>query len=183
MSTTTQDINRRSIENWPSGRLLDYAEEHVGDRDLLADIHEVLIRRGVDVATAAAKRVQALLDRGRDGVAADVPVGVPDEGRAELAALKARLEQAERRIREAEARAATAERALATEALPSRGGGLLRRVHLAETAPTWLVDAARRAFRLRFHPDRFADPVMKARAEETFKEAEETFRQIAANGQ
>ena len=102
---------------------------------------------------------------------------------AELAALKARLEQAERRIREAEARAATAERALATEALPSRGGGLLRRVHLAETAPTWLVDAARRAFRLRFHPDRFADPVMKARAEETFKEAEETFRQIAANGQ
>ncbi|GGJ24570.1 hypothetical protein [Neoroseomonas lacus] len=183
MSAAEQDINRRSIENWPSGRLLDYAEEHVGDRDLLAVIHEVLTRRGVDVATAAAKRVQALLDRGRDGMAADVSVGVSDEGRAELAAMKARLEQAERRIREAEARAATAERALATEALPSRGGGLLRRVHLAETAPTWLVDAARRAFRLRFHPDRFADPVMKARAEETFKEAEEIFRQIVPNGQ
>ncbi len=102
---------------------------------------------------------------------------------AELVAMKARLDQAERRIREAEARASTAERALATEALPSRGGGLLRRVHLADTAPIWLVDAARRAFRLRFHPDRFADPVMKARAEETFKEAEELFRQITANGQ
>ena len=43
------------------------------------------------------------------------------------------------------------------------------------------MDAVRRAFRLRFHPDRFADPDMKARAEETFKEAEEVFRQIAAS--
>ena len=31
----------------------------------------------------------------------------------------------------------------------------------------------------RRHPDRFADPLMKARAEETFKEAEDVFRQIA----
>ena len=188
MSTTTQDINRRSIENWPSGRLLDFAEEHADDSELLTHIHEVLIRRDVDVATAAATRVKELLYRGSKGARADVPDGGPGAlseqgGRAELTAMRLRLEQAERRIREAEARASTAERALATEALPSRAGGLLRRVHLAETAPAWLVDAARRAFRLRFHPDRFADPLMKARAEETFKEAEETFRQIAVNGQ
>lgn len=187
MSAAEQDVIRRSLQNWPSGRLVDYAEENARDRELLATIHQVLIRREVDVATMAAKRVKELLDRGANGGATGGPHGAAEgfsaEASAELAAMKARLDQAERRIREAEARAANAERALATEALPSRGGGLLRRVHLAETAPTWLVDAARRAFRLRFHPDRFADPVMKARAEETFKEAEETFRQIASNGQ
>lgn len=184
MSTAEQDVHRRNIGNWPSGRLLDFAEEHADDGALLAHIHEVLIRRDVDVATAAAGRVQDLIRRGRRGAPADAPGADPDEeGRAEFTAMKLRLEQMERRLREAEARASTAERALATEALPSRGGILLRRVHLAETAPAWLVDAARRAFRLRFHPDRFADPVMKARAEETFKEAEETFRQIAAGGQ
>lgn len=184
MSTAIHDINRRNIASWPSSRLLEYAESHPDDRELLEYIVGELSRRDVAVAASAARRVAELLNRGRNsavhnGHAADVDAA-SDESLAQIAALKARLEQAERRLREAEARASTAERALATEALPSRGGGLLRRVHLAETAPTWLVDAARRAFRLRFHPDRFADPVMKARAEETFKEAEEIFRQIAA---
>lgn len=184
MSTAAQDINRRNIASWPSARLLEFAEDHAHDRDLLEYILGELSRRDVAVAASAAKRVTEMLDRGRNGAASNGHTSEAEElsadGLAQIATLKARLEQAERRIREAESRASTAERALATEALPSRGGGLLRRVHLAETAPTWLVDAARRAFRLRFHPDRFADPVMKARAEETFKEAEEIFRQIAA---
>lgn len=184
MSSTTQEINRRNIASWPSARLLEFAEDHPNDRELLEYIVGELNRRDVAVAASAAKRVMELLDRGSNGAAQNgheaQAEALSAEGLAQIAALKARLEQAERRIREAEARASTAERALATEALPSRGGGLLRRVHLADTAPAWLVDAARRAFRLRFHPDRFADPVMKSRAEETFKEAEEIFRQIAA---
>ena len=183
MSTAIHDINRRNIASWPSSRLLEFAESHPDDRELLEYIVGELSRRDVAVAASAARRVADLLHRGRNGADHDGHGGADaasDDSVAQIAALKARLEQAERRLREAEARASTAERALATEALPSRGGGLLRRVHLAETAPTWLVDAARRAFRLRFHPDRFADPVMKARAEDTFKEAEEIFRQIAA---
>lgn len=186
MSTATHDLNRRNIASWPSSRLLEFAEGHADDRELLEYILGELSRRDVAIAASAAKRVTEILDRsgrgngaGHDGHGTE-PEDLTPEALAQIAALKARLEQAERRLREAEGRASTAERALATEALPSRGGGLLRRVHLAETAPTWLVDAARRAFRLRFHPDRFADPVMKARAEETFKEAEEIFRQIAA---
>ncbi|MBR0651464.1 hypothetical protein GXW78_17470 [Roseomonas terrae] len=180
MATAAHDIARRSIGNWPSSRLLDFAEEHAGDRELLELIHGELMRRDVAIAASAARRVAQLLGHGaRD---ADATGGASEESRAQLAAMKSKLDQTERRMREAEARASAAERALATEALPSRGGTLLRRVHLSETAPTWLVDAAQRAFRLRFHPDRFADPEMKARAEETFKEAEDVFRQIAVNG-
>lgn len=172
------------MANWPSGRLLEFAEVHTDERDVLEFIRAELGRRDADIAVAAARRVTELLNRStHPGAASGDAEALSDGARAQVAALKARLDQAERRIREAESRASTAERALATEALPSRGGGLLRRVHLADTAPAWLVDAARRAFRLRFHPDRFADPLMKARAEETFKEAEEAFRQIAVNGQ
>jgi hypothetical protein len=184
MTSATHEVDRRTIANWPSPRLLDFAEAHADDRELLEFIRAELGRRDAEVATEAARRIgELLLRRGAGQAAEPDPTSLSAEARAQIAALKSRLEQAERRVREADSRAATAERALATEALPSRGGGLLRRVHLAETAPTWLVDAARRAFRLRFHPDRFADPQMKARAEETFKEAEEIFRQIALNGQ
>jgi hypothetical protein len=178
MSMAAHDITRRHIGNWPSSRLLDYAEGNPDDRELLEFIHAELTRRDVAVAASAAKRIEELMGRSRGGDATGGEA-LSAEGRAQVAAMKARLDQAERRIREAEARASAAERALATEGLPSRGSGLLRRVHLSETAPAWLVDAARRAFRLRFHPDRFADPEMKARAEETFKEAEDIFRQIA----
>ena len=185
MSTAVHDLNRKNIAGWPSSRLLEFAESHADDEEMLEHILGELGRRDVPVAASAARRVSELIARGRNGVSAAAPGAeahvLSADAQAEIAALKARLDQAERRIREAEGRASTAERALATEALPSRCGGLLRRVHLAETAPAWLVDAARRAFRLRFHPDRFADPVMKARAEETFKEAEELFGQIATS--
>ena len=171
--------NRKALSNWPSARLLEFAEAHAGDVDLLAFILGELGRRDVEVAQAAARRVSQLLNRA-EATEAQNPVAAAERDQR-LEQLRARLEATEQRLREAELRAAAAERALATEALPARSTGLMRRVHLAETAPAWLVDAARRAFRLRFHPDRFADPEMKARAEETFKEAEEVFRQITAS--
>lgn len=171
--------NRKAIVSWPSARLLDLAEANPEDCELLEFIQGELDRRDVAIAASASRRVAQLLARARmEGEPnAEFSAG---ERESKIAALQARIEAMERRMREAEARASAAERALASEALPPRGGGLLRRVHLADTAPIWLVDAARRAFRLRFHPDRFADPVMKSRAEETFKEAEDIFRQIAA---
>ncbi|WP_137123666.1 hypothetical protein [Roseomonas sp. HF4] len=179
---TAPSLNRKSVSSWPSSRLLELAEAHPDDRDLLEFIRTELGRRDVDVAHSAAQRVAELL-RGRSNGAAP-PADDPGRGVSEsvLAALTARLEETEQRLRQAEMRAATAERMLASEGLPARGNGLLRRVHLADTAPAWLVEAVRRAFRLRFHPDRFSDPVMKERAEETFKEAEEVFRHILGNG-
>ena len=178
MATGTAQLpNRKMIASWPSSRLLELAEANPGDRDLLEFIQLELRRRDVDVAQAAAKRIADLLSRA-NGAPAPEPEVVGEETRARIAHLEARIEMLEQRAREAEMRASAAERSLALEALPGRGHGLLRRVHLADTAPAWLVEAARRAFRLRFHPDRFADPAMKARAEETFKDAEEVFRQI-----
>jgi hypothetical protein len=171
--------NRKAIANWPSTRLLDLAEAHPQDAELLAFILGELGRRDVEVAQSAARRVSQMLHRAETGEGQPA-AAVAAERDTRVEQLRARLEAMEQRLREAESRASAAERALATEALPARANGLLRRVHLAETAPVWLVDAARRAFRLRFHPDRFADPAMKARAEETFKEAEEVFRQIMA---
>jgi hypothetical protein len=180
---TAPTLNRKSIVSWPSARLLELAESHADDRDLLEFIQMELRRRDVDVAHSAGQRVAELLRRPAGGSAADAQhVPVPGVSDAVVAALTARLEEAEQRVRQAELRAAAAERLLASEALPPRGNGLLRRVHLADTAPIWVIDAVRRAFRLRFHPDRFSDPVMKARAEETFKEAEEVFRQITGHG-
>lgn len=194
MSDAAHQTNRRNMTSWPSSRLLEYAETHPHDLDMLEFIHGELCRRDVAIAASAARRVAELMDRlrggngrangeanghARDEAGDGRDASAASEAFAQVAALQAKLEAAERRLREAEARAAAAERALASEALPSRGGSLLRRVHLAETAPNWLVEAARRAFRLRYHPDRFTDPAMKTRAEETFKEAEEVFRQIS----
>lgn len=182
---TIPSPNRKAIASWPSARLLELAEAHASDRDLLEFIQTELKRRDVDVAQSAARRIGDMLSR---SAAPSTKVAVEEEEEDELTALTqrdvrievltARIETLESRLRESEMRANSAERALASETLPPRGHGLLRRVHLADTAPSWLIDAARRAFRLRFHPDRFADPLMKARAEETFKEAEEVFRQI-----
>lgn len=171
------------MQSWPSARLLEIAEANVGDRDLLEFIQVELQRRDVEVAHMAALRVAELISRGGSAASEDED---ESDGIAErddrIRVLKARVDTLEQRVREAEMRANSAERSLAMEALPGRGGGLLRRVHLADTAPAWLIDAARRAFRLRFHPDRFSDPLMKARAEETFKESEEVFRQITTSG-
>lgn len=176
--------NRKVMTNWPSARLVELAESHAADLELLEFIRNELGRRDAEVAQEASRRVNELLRRHRDGANADGSSSAEEAQKASaarLAALEARVMQAEQRAREAEQRAAAAERILAAEPLPARGMPLLRRVHLAETAPAWLVDHVRRGFRLRYHPDRFADPELKARAEETFKEAEEVFRQITSN--
>lgn len=180
MSDPSPLANKKALTNWPSSRLLELAEAHPRDPELLAFILGELGRRDVEVAHSAARRVTEMLNRAESGDG-QPPAAVAAERDMRVEQLRARLEAAEQRVREAEIRASAAERALATEALPARSNSLLRRVHLSETAPVWLVEAAQRAFRLRFHPDRFADPAMKARAEETFKEAEEVFRQITTN--
>lgn len=186
MSVMQAVPNRKVIANWPSARLIELAESHSDDTDLLEFICSELGRRDAEVAHEASRRVREMLGRQRQGGKQQGPSPAADAHQdeaaaARIAALEARLHHAEQRAREAEQRAIAAERALAAESLPPRGLPLLRRVYLTETAPPWLVDQVRRAFRLRFHPDRFTEPELKARAEATFKDAEEVFRQITAN--
>lgn len=57
---------------------------------------------------------------------------------------------------------------------------LYRRVGLSPTAPEWLVLAARRAYRVKLHPDRHPEHY-KREADLRFKLAEATFDEIAAS--
>lgn len=64
---------------------------------------------------------------------------------------------------------------------PDPKAALFRRVGLNESAPQWLVVAARRAYRAALHPDRH--PFRhKIEAERRFIEAEAIFDQISARG-
>ncbi|MBR0678799.1 hypothetical protein GXW77_21740, partial [Roseomonas alkaliterrae] len=109
MSGAAQHTSWRHMTNWPSGRLLEYAEAHPHDADLLEFIHGELGRRDVEVAATAARRVAQLLARaqGRANGAAEASVegAASEEAQMLIATLRARLEAAERRVREAEARA------------------------------------------------------------------------------
>jgi hypothetical protein len=180
MSDPSPLANKKAFTNWPSSRLLELAEEHSRDMELLEFVLSELRRRDVEVAHTAARRVAQMLQRAETGEA-QAPAAAAAARDTLVEHLRAQIEAIQIRLREAELRASAAERALATETLPARSSSMLRRVHLAETAPSWLIEAARRAFRLRFHPDRFTDPAMSARAEETFKEAEDVFRQLSSH--
>lgn len=62
---------------------------------------------------------------------------------------------------------------------PDPKAALFRRVGLNESAPDWLISAARRAYRVALHPDKH--PVhWKQEAERRLKMAEGVFDQIAA---
>lgn len=95
-----------------------------------------------------------------------------------LAALESLLAHAE-----AEARMLRAEIAelqtLSPAAPRTQVAALHGRVGLSETAPAWLVNSARRAYRSQLHPDRHP-PHRKDEAERRYKQAEHVFDQIAA---
>jgi len=119
MSATTLPQNRKAISSWPSARLLDLAEAHPDDCDLLEFIQSELDRRDVAVAASASRRVAQMILRARSDGHLPPEVTAAEQD-SKIATLQARLEAMERRVREAEARASAAERALATEALPGR---------------------------------------------------------------
>ena len=177
---------RHAWLDWPMSRLSAHAEENREDVELLMAIREEAIRRAVPAGDELATRIDGLL--AALGVFEDEEVsGSPElaqrlEAMAlELRDVRDRLALAERRAREAEARATDAERRaaeLSAEAAKHAANCAHERVHLAPSAPDWMIEAAQRAFRMKFHPDRYADPDRKSKAEAVFKEAEQVFARL-----
>lgn len=99
-----------------------------------------------------------------------------------VAALEAMVAEAETQVEtlraEVEQLRAAAHR-MSPDTDIGKAAALHRRVGLCENAPTWLVAAARRAYRAKLHPDRHP-PSVKAEAERRFKTAEIVFDAIAA---
>lgn len=176
-------ILRHPWLDWPISRLVSHAESNREDGALLQAIQAEIRRRAMPQGEEALLRIQGLLEAQgifeEDAEASPELAARLEEMAQELRALRDELARAERRVRAAEARAAEAERR--AEQGPAEVATIHDRVHLAPSAPGWLVEAAQRAFRLRYHPDRFADAASKSRAEAVFKEAEAVFTRLRRN--
>lgn len=182
---STMKGKRQAWLDWPMSRLAAHAEANREDVGLLKGIREEALRRATAAGDELATRIDGLLAAlgifDEEEATASPELALRFEAMAlELRDVRDRLALAERRARDAETRAAEAERrAEELSAAAIRvAGGIHERVHLASSAPEWLVEAAQRAFRLRFHPDRFADPDTKSKAETVFKEAEQVFARL-----
>lgn len=176
---------RHAWLDWPMNRLADHAEANRDDIELLTAIKEEAQRRRTQAGDELCTRIDGLLAAlgvidGDEAAASPELVQRLEIMALELRNARDRLAQAEARARQAEDRAATAERRVAelSGQMPRTASTIHERVHLAPTAPDWLVDAAQRAFRMRFHPDRYAGTDTKERAEAVFKEAESVFAQL-----
>lgn len=173
----------------PVSRLQAHAEANCEDVETLAAIHTEARRRNTPEAGELVTRIQGMLSAigGRDAepeTAMDTP--------ARLAAticllreLRARLEAAESGANKAESRAAEMERRAAAAAIAAREAGtalqaLHARIYLAPSAPPWLVEAVERAFRHRYHPDRYTDPVRQERTAAILSDAETVFAHLRA---
>lgn len=172
-------------------RLTAYAEENRENIELLTAIREEAIRRAAPTTEELVTRIDGLLaalgifDEDEASAAPDLAARL-EAMAIELRTVRDKLSRAEHRAVEAETRARTAERQvveLSATVAKHATNGFHERVHLAPSAPDWLVEAAQRAFRLRFHPDRFADPDKKSKAEAVFKEAEQVFARLRSAGE
>lgn len=176
---------QRNSLNWPLARLASYAEENREDADILMEIRSAARHRGTPEAEDLALRVQGMLAAigAFDALDAEEAGDGIEALTQKIRDLEDRLRVAERRAREAEARATEAERRapavrIRSDTLRDGGNETHERVHLMPTAPSWLVDAAQRAFRQRYHPDRYFDQSAKSQAEAVFKEAEVVFSEL-----
>ena len=88
---------------------------------------------------------------------------------AQLAGRDARIAYLEREL--------AAARASASRAADTTGDPVYRRVGLSPSAPDWLVQAARTAYRRRLHPD-VHPPKHRQKAHDRFIRAEEAFTRI-----
>lgn len=52
------------------------------------------------------------------------------------------------------------------------------RVHLADSAPQWLIVAARAAFRKQYHPDRYQDDARRRQSHDVFVRADQIFDRL-----
>ena len=132
-----------------------------------------------DLAARIARRINYLAPDAADtpdAARAHAPVGAATEAelQARIRALQAeltRVQDAEEALRR---QLAGFRRHGAAEAPPSDHA----RVHLAESAPDWLIAAARTAFRKQYHPDRHQDEATRRRAHQAFVEADAIFAKL-----
>jgi hypothetical protein len=89
--------------------------------------------------------------------------------------LEREIEKVTRTLREAEAELRKERQK--PRAMASAPKSVFRRVGLAPTAPRFVIDAARKAYRRAFHPDLHPQS-RKAEAEQKFKQAEAAFDEI-----
>lgn len=166
-------------------RLAAHAEANREDIELLNAIREEAERRDTPAGEELCTRIDGLL--AALGVFEEEQAHASPELAARLEAMarelrdvRDQLAHAQARVRDAEQRAGEAERRAATLAAEAARykSTIHERVHLTPTAPDWLVDAAQRAFRMRFHPDRYSDADTKEKAEAVFKEAESVFARL-----
>ncbi len=148
---------------------------------MLQAIHDAVASRGTPEADALAHHVLSLINR-----LSAAPEAAEDI-EARLASAEAELRDAQRRLQDvaerrahADARLQHAERQarLWRQPAASKEGSVHGRVHLLPSAPDWLLIAARRAFRTRYHPDRYADQTVRANAEILFKTVESVFADL-----
>ena len=148
---------------------------------MLRAIHDAVASRGTPEANALAHHVLSLIDRlsAAPAAAEDIEARLASAA-AELRVVQRRLQEvAERRARAA-ARLHDADREARLWRKPAspKDGSVHGRVHLLPSAPDWLLIAARRAFRMRYHPDRYADQTVRANAEILFKNVEAVFADL-----
>lgn len=176
---------RHAWQDWPMSRLAAHAEANREDIDLLTAIRHEAEQRATPASDELCTRIDGLLAAlgvfGEEEVSASPELAARLEAMAiELRDVRDALARAEARARDAEQRASSAEQLaqqLTAEAAHYKST-IHERVHLAPTAPDWMVDAAQRAFRMRFHPDRYSDSDTKEKAEAVFKEAESVFARL-----
>ncbi len=173
----------------PVSRLQTHVEANSGDAEALAAVHAEALRRNTPEADELAARIQGMLNA--LGVGQDEPAPVmAAAARLEattglLREMQARLAVAESGAIEAETRAAAMERSAEAAAISAREDGtalhaLHARIHLAPSAPRWLVDAVERAFRHRYSAERYSDPVRREKAAAVLDDAEAVFAHLRA---
>ena len=173
----------------PVSRLQAHAEANSGDAAALAAVRAEALRRKTPEADDLATHVEGML----------IALGVGDHEQAPVMDTAARLEATTRVLRdmrarlaaaesgaiEAETRATVMERSAEAAAIKAREDGtalraLHARIHLAPSAPRWLVDAVERAFRHRYSAERYTDPVRRERAVAILGDTETVFAHLRA---
>ena len=153
--------HHRPFLEWPIEQLAEHADKHARHREVLAQLHRELTCRPGRDARALQRRLEA---------AGTAEPGIVKPSTADLGeiALKRRLAVATQEVEELRRRLSAG--------LPMGSNPTVATPHatlwLLPGAPEWLVLAVRRAFRQRYHPDRYKGPARES-AEMRFKAAEE----------
>jgi DNA repair exonuclease SbcCD ATPase subunit len=158
-------------------------EADADDSDALKVLADELLHRKTPAARSLADEVSARIKQlrpGRSKASSDRRgQGQGQSADGEVRKLKERVKQLEAVLDTARHREIHLEQELAAaRAQSARQLTDFGRVHLADTAPPWLIAAVRTAFRKQYHPDRYQDPIKRQKAHEVFVAADAIFDKL-----